>query len=330
MKKHLIVTVLITLTCALTAQAEPGKREAFAKSVPVLTGSPVEGFTIGSGATAYSSAIDGSIYKVDLRSGEGEVLVAPEDDFDVFTDCYKLGLRVDPRSNYLYVAGCFWGNAYVFDADTGEELANLAVTNFGEVINDIAITRDAVYFTNFSTPFIHRLSLSANGQMIEGEAPLPIPMQGDDNGDPLASPLTANGIVATPNGDTLIIGDSRTAQIYRVDPLTGHSDRIIVEPPLQGFIDGIVMHQDTLYILSPGNPGDPTDIDRIQVVELDKELLHGTLVGNIVDPDLDGVASGAMHGGSLYVNNARYRDFPQPDTEYALTRLNRKDVTPLQ
>ncbi len=330
MRKSLILTAMIALTGTLAAQAEPGKREAFPKRVPVLTGSPVEGFTIGSGTTAYSSSIDGSIYKVDLRSGAGEVLVAPEDNFDVLAgDCYKLGMRVDPRSNYLYVAGCFWGNAYVFDADTGEELANIQVTSFGEVINDIAITRTAVYFTNFSEPFIHRLPLSANGQMIAGEAPLPIPMQGDDNGDPLASPLTANGIVATPNGDTLIIGDSKTAQIYRLDPLTGHADRIVVEPPLEGFIDGIVMHQDTLYILTPGNPGDPADIDRIQVVSLDKELLHGTLVGNIVDSDLDGVASGAMLGGSLYVNNARYRDLPQSDTKYSLTRLNRKDVSPL-
>ncbi|RLQ22526.1 hypothetical protein DWB85_05925 [Seongchinamella sediminis] len=330
MKNHLILTAFITLASSLPALAESGKQAAFPKHVPVLTGSPVEGFTIGSGTTAYSSSIDGSIYKVDLRSGEGEVLVAPEDSFDIFSDCYKLGMRVDPRSNYLYAAGCFWGNAYVFDADSGEEIARLTVTNFGQVINDIAITRDAVYFTNFSAPFIHRLPLAANGQMIEGEAPLPIAMQGDDNGDPLASPLTANGIVATPNGDALIIGDSVTAQIYRVDPLTGHANRIVVEPPLQGFIDGIVMHEDTLYILSPGNPADPTDIDRIQVVELDRELLNGTLVGNIVDPDLDGVASGAMLGGSLYVNNARYRDFPLPTTEYSVTRLNRKDVSPLQ
>jgi len=33
-------------------------------------------------------------------------------------DCFKLGMRVDPRTNYLFVAECFHGNAYVYDADT--------------------------------------------------------------------------------------------------------------------------------------------------------------------------------------------------------------------
>jgi len=63
-------------------------------------------------------------------------------------------------------------------------------------------------------------------------------------------------------------------------------------------------------------------------VSLDKGLLTGTLLGTITDPDLDGVASGALFGGSLYVNNARYRTFPEPDTEYWVTRLSVFDVQP--
>jgi hypothetical protein len=40
------------------------------------------------------------------------------------------------------------------------------------------------------------------------------------------------------------------------------------------------------------------------------------------------VASGAMFGNSLYVNNARYYTFPEPDTEYWLTKLSIRDVQP--
>jgi hypothetical protein len=129
----------------------------------------------------------------------------------------------------------------------------------------------------------------------------------------------------------VIIGDSTTAQIYRVDPATGHTDRIVVDPPLVGFIDGIVMHQGMLYILTPAGDdpnGDFTGPDWVQVVALDKEMLTGTMVGKIIDPDMDGVASGAMFGNSLYVNNARYLTFPGPDTEYWLTKLDIKDVQP--
>jgi len=335
MYKKLLLSMAVMLSMQLTltllavhsVPAHAGEK-SFPKIVPALTGAPPEGFAIGKGSTAYNSSVDGSIYKVDLRSGKGEVLVPAEPDFDIFTQCFKLGMRVDPRSNYLFVAGCVVGNAYVFDAETGEEIANYQFAPFGNVINDLAITRDAVYFTDFTAPFLYRLPLAKNGRLPDAAAVQPIPLVGDNASDPLASPLTANGIVATPNGDTLIIGDSVTAQIYRVDPATGHSDRIVVDPQLTGFIDGIVLHQGKLYILTPADPGDPSDIDRIQVVALDKEMLNGTLIGTITDPDLDSVASGAMFGNSLYVNNARYTTFPGPDTEYWLTKLDIKDVQP--
>ena len=327
MKKEWIFATLVLAAWSLPAQIALAGDKPFAKTVPALTGAPPEGFTIGNGSTAFNSSVDGSIYKVDLRSGKGEVLVPAEPNFDIWSECYKLGLRFDPRSNYLYVAGCQVGNAMVFDADTGEQIMDYQLAPFGTVINDLAITRDAVYFTDFTAPFLYRLPLSRNGQPSGASGVLPIPLSGDSNGDPMASPLTANGIVATPNGDTLIIGDSATAQIYRVDPATGHSDRIIVDPPLVGFIDGIVMHKGLLYILTPFGDGFPGP-DWIQVVALDKEMLTGTRVGIITDPDMDGVASGAMFGNSLYVNNARYLTEPEADTEYWLTKLSIKDVQP--
>jgi hypothetical protein len=55
-------------------------------------------------------------------------------------------------------------------------------------------------------------------------------------------------------------------------------------------------------------------------------MLTESLVGTIFDSDMDGVASGAMHGGSLYVNNARYGDFPGLPTEYWVTKLNIDDI----
>jgi hypothetical protein len=62
-------------------------------------------------------------------------------------------------------------------------------------------------------------------------------------------------------------------------------------------------------------------------VELDKGNLSGTLVDTITDPALDGVASGAIFGKFLYVNNGRYTLFftepplLMPDTPYSLTKL---------
>ncbi len=325
--KLLPAAVILLALPILTASAG-GK--SFPKIVPALEGAPPEGFTIGKGHTAYNGSVDGSIYKMDLRNGQGGTLVEAEPDFDVFADCYKLGMRVDPRSNYLFVAGCINGDAYVFDADTGEEIMKYQLDDSDfTVINDIAITRNAVYFTDFGQPFIYRLPLSKNGRIPGGEdAATAIPLTGDFEVGDNDFGAFANGIVATPDGKTLIIGNSGTSKIFRVDPTTGYADEIIVDPPLFGyqegsFLDGIVLYDGVLFILSSGETAAG---DLVQVVELADDMLTGTLLGTISDPGMDGVASGAMHGDSLYVNNARWEEFPEPDTQYWITKLNIYDV----
>ena len=334
MYKPLAIGITVAATWMLPGHAATAadipvpEDKPFARIVPVLPGAPPEGFTIGKGSRAYSASIDGSIYKVDLRNGEGEVLVPAEPGFDLLAgDCYKLGLRVDPRTNYLFVAGCQVGNAYVFNAESGEELAQYQLASFGTVINDLAIAKRAVYFTDFTGPFLYQLPLSKNGDLPASDAAMSIPLIGSDATDPLGTPQTANGIVLMADNKTLVIGDSSTAQIYRVDPKTGISDRIILDTPLVGFIDGIIRDERRLYILTPGDPGDPSDVDKIQVVKLDKDMLTGKLMGIITDEDLDGVASGAILGSALYVNNARYTTFPEADTDYWLTRLKIKSTT---
>jgi len=321
----LVPAAVILLALPIFSANAGGK--AFPKIVPALDGAPPEGFTIGRGTTAYNGAIDGSIYKVNLRNGQGEILVEAEPDFDVFAgDCYKLGMRVDRRSNYLFVAGCVNGDAYVIDADTGDEIMKYQLGPDGEFAlpNDLAITKDAVYFTDSYLPLLYRLPLSKNGRLPAADAVTTITLPDEFILDPENDPCCGgNGIVATPNGKTLIVGHSNLSRLYRVDPATGIADEIIVDPPLSGFLDGIVLYDGILFILTPG---DTPPEDMVQVVVLGEDMLTGTLVGTITDPGMDGVASGAMHGDSLYVNNARYWDFPGLPTEYWITKLNIYDV----
>jgi hypothetical protein len=312
------------IALALPVQSVSAADEPFPTRVPTLDGAASEGFAIGKGHTAYNSSPDGSIYKVDLRSGQGEVLVPQgPDPFD----CRKLGMRVDDRTNYLFVAGCFYGNALVFDADNGALIMEYQLNNSGEfgVVNDLTITNDAVYFTDSFRPVLYRLPLSNNGEIpLDPGAATEIPLPPEfANLDPFC--CTGNGIVSTPNGKTLIIGHSNLARLYRLDTASGEVDQITVDIPLTGFLDGIAMQGKTLYIMTPYDfPGPPVSIDMIQVVELDKEYLSGTLVDAITDPEnLDGVASGAIFGNSLYVNNVRYTVAfpPEPDTPFWVTKL---------
>ena len=327
MNKRLILGIIALTILAVPIQTTIARDKPFPKIVDTLPGSFPEGFAIGKGHTAYNSSPLGSIYKVDLRSGQGEVLV-PVQNPDPFTACVILGMRVDPRTNYLFAAGCFNGNAFVYDADTGALIMEYQLNNSPEfgVVNDLTITKDAVYFTDSFRPVLYRLPLSKNGGLplnpgAATEIPLPDEFILDPENDPCCG---GNGIVSTPNGKTLIIGHSNLAQLYRFDTTNGDLDPIAVDGPLTGFLDGIAMRGDTLYIMTPYDfPGPPDSIDRIQVVELDKGNLSGTLVDTITDPDnLDGVASGAIFGNSLYVNNARYTTFPEPNTPFWLTKLN--------
>jgi hypothetical protein len=103
---------------------------------------------------------------------------------------------------------------------------------------------------------------------------------------------------------------------------------IEVSPPLpDGFLDGLVMHGRTLYIMNPA-------WETVQVVELDKEMITGEFVGTITDPNMSGVASGALFGKSLYVNNAHYDAFDEDGNllyfERSITKLNRHAVEPVE
>lgn len=330
MKRLLVPLVsVVIVSLALPVISVNAGEKAFPKIVPALEGAPPEGFTIGKGHTAYNGSIDGSIYKVDLRSGRGEILVEAEPGFNWEADCYKLGMRLDRRSNNLFVAGCINGDAYVIDADTGEEIMHYQLGPEGEFAlpNDLAITKKAVFFTDSYLPFLYKLPLSKNGRLPPADAITAIQLPDEFILDPATEPCCGgNGIVATPNGKTLIVGHSNLSRLYRVDPSSGAVDEIEVNPPLSGFLDGIVMRGGVLYILTPDDSGTYPPVDRIQVVELDEAMLTGTLVGTITDPDMDGVASGALHGNSLYVNNARYFDFPGPPTEYWITKLSVDDL----
>ncbi len=322
MKRILLsLTPFALLVWALPATSVSAADKPFPTRVYTLDASASEGFAIGKGSTAYNSSPDGSIYKVDLRSGQGEVLVEVQDPLD----CFKLGMRVDDRTNYLFVAGCVYGNAYVYEADTGALIMEYQLNTSGEfgIVNDLTITKDAVYFTDSFRPVLYRLPLSRDGAIpLNAGAATEIPLPDEFiNNDPFC--CTGNGIVSTPNGKTLIIGHSNLARLYRLDTASGDVDEIVVDGPLTGFLDGIAMQGDMLYIMTPYDfPGPPVSIDRIQVVELDKGYLSGALVKTITDPsNLDGVASGAIVGNSLYVNNARYVVAfpPPPDTPFWVT-----------
>jgi hypothetical protein len=114
-----------------------------------------EGIATGRGTEFFAGARQGSpvvgaVYKGDLRTGAGGVLVPPQ------PGRFALGLKLDPRSNLLFVAGGPGGGAYVYDGTDGADVAAFQFATAPTFVNDVIVTRTAAYFTDSLRPALPR------------------------------------------------------------------------------------------------------------------------------------------------------------------------------
>ena len=132
-----------------------------------------EGITLGSGSTFYVGSlgccgdeapglVGGAIYRGDLRTGEGEILVAPQ------AGQMAVGITFDPRTNYLFVAGGLSRNLLVFDAQSGGPVGSYQPGR-QHISNDLVVTPDAVFITDSFSDKYYRLPLGEGGTLPRGK-----------------------------------------------------------------------------------------------------------------------------------------------------------------
>ena len=304
-RSFLILSVFV-LALAMIAAAP---LKAFPEVIPLPNGFQPEGIAVGTGHTFYVGSIPtGAIYRGDLRTGEGDVLVPGQ------SGRAAIGLKYDERTGLLFVAGGPTGFAYVYDGATGENVAEIQLTTAPSFINDVVITRDAAYFTNSQQPILYRVPLENNGDLPATPVVEEIHLTGDYVFTPNA--FNANGIAATPNGETLIIVNSVDGVLYNVDHSTGEATRIDLGGASVPNGDGILLQGNTLYVVQ-------NRLNQIAVVELNSDFNQGTIVDTITDSDFRVPTTIARFGNSLYAVNARFGTPPTPDTEYEVVRVSR-------
>jgi sugar lactone lactonase YvrE len=302
-----IAVVVLALVFASITQA--AVRAVFPPVIPLPDGFQPEGITVGRGTTFFVGSIPtGAIYRGDLRTGEGDILVAPQE------GRMAIGLDFDSRSGYLFVSGGPTGKAFVYDSESGELVAEYQLTlPENTFINDVIVTREAAYFTNSFQPFIYKVPLGPAGELLDSPDIQAIELGGDFM---QVAGFNANGISATPNGKYLIIVNSSLGTLYRVDPETGFAVLI----PLSGladsvpFGDGILLEGRTLYVVQ-------NQLNRIAVVELSPRLTAGEIVDIITDDNFRVPTTVAGFGHYLYSVNARFGTPPTPDTEYEVVQV---------
>jgi sugar lactone lactonase YvrE len=223
----------------------------------------------------------------------------------------SVGLSFDQRSNLIFVAGGSTGAGYAYDAATGELVAQFqfsSPTTTSTFVNDVVVTSTAAFFTDSFRPFLYQIPLGPGGTLPDSSAFEEIELVGDWQQGP---GFNANGIAATPNGNSLFIVNSLDRMLYLVDPATGEASLIDLGGEELPNGDGLLLDGQTLYVVQ-------NRLNQIAVVQLDPMLTSGSVVDFITDSDFRIPTTIAEFGRSLYAVNAR---FGEPTTEYEVVKV---------
>ena len=299
-----IVPFVLVLTVLVTPSALA--QSAFPKTIPLPNGWQPEGIAIGNGTTFYVGSIPtGAIYRGDVRTGEGDVLVPGA--------AGRAATGLQFHHGLLFVSGAGTGKAFVYDADTGALIREyqLATGPAATFVNDAVVTRDAAYFTDSNRAVIYRITLSKNG--VPAAVAETIPLTGDFQ---LVGGFNLNGIDATPNGKTLVAVQSMTGKLFTIEPTTGVTAEIDLGGSTLPNGDGILLHGRTLYVVQ-------NRLNQIAVVRLSPDFTQGTVTGLITDPAFRVPTTIDRFGNALYAVNARFGTPPTPQTTYDVVRVER-------
>ncbi|MFF5056507.1 SMP-30/gluconolactonase/LRE family protein [Micromonospora sp. NPDC000663] len=309
MNRPLRTALGVVLSAALLTTAAPAPAQAHGAGRPPAVIALPDGFQPEGIATAgryayLGSRATGAIYRVDLRTGRGATIGAP-------TGTPSLGLKVDRRSR-LFVAGGTAGDARVLDSRTGEVLASYQFATAPTFVNDVVLTRDAAYFTDSNRPVLYRLPLGRGGALPPADGFTTIALTGAY--EQVGTGVNLNGIVSTPDGKALIVVQSNTGTLFRVDPATGATT--VVDVPGYTFTngDGLLLIGRTLYVVQ-------NSLDQIAVVTLNRAGTAGTVTGTITDPNFDVPTTVAPALGRLYLPNGRFSTTPTPTTPYSVVAV---------
>lgn len=294
-----LLTVALGLTVCTSAPASgrvAAPERPFPAHIDLPDGFQPEGIAIGPGATAWlGSLADGDIYRVSLRTGEGSVVVPG-------TGTPAVGLKRD-GSGRLYVAGGPSGTARVIDTGSG------AITSYalgGAFVNDVVLTRKAAWFTDSGVPRLYRLDRGEGGAPAATATPVTLTgewVQGTGFG--------ANGIATAPGGKALLVVNSETGKLYRVET-TGVATEVDTVSLKSG--DGLLRHGRLLYVVR-------NQEDTVVVLRLDRTGLDAEQVRTITSDDFDVPTTLARFGTHLYLPNARFGTSSPTTADYWITKV---------
>jgi hypothetical protein len=300
--------VLLAMAAIAVLPATAGAT-VFPETIRLPDGFQPEGIASGRGTSLYVGSIPtGAIWRGDARTGQGRVLVPGQE------GRAAIGIKVD-RRNRIFVAGGPTGKAFVYDAKTGADLASYQLTPAGTTstfVNDVVVTRTAAYFTDSLNQQLYVVPLGRHGRLPGQDRVRVLPLTGDLR---YVAGFNLNGIAAAKGGRVVVVVQSNTGLLFKVNPRTGVTRQIDLGGALLTNGDGLLLRGRTLFVVR-------NQLNLIAVVRLTRSLGSGRVVAELTDPDLDVPTTVAFTAGRLYAVNARFGTAPDPATaRYDVVRV---------
>jgi len=298
-----IPAIALLLAVGMTAGASARQ---YPETIPLPNGWQPEGIATGFGNQFFAGSRNtGGIFKGNLKTGEGDVLVPG------FGGA-ATGMKVD-RRNRLFVSGAGTGTARVYNARNGRLLREYMLTAAPTFVNDVTLTRRAAYFTDSQKQQLYVLKFRRHGRL-PSEAQT-LPLTGDLMYDMNPDTFELNGIAAV-DRKRLITVQSGTGKLFLVNARTGDTDEIDLGGDTVTNGDGVLLLGRRLYVVQNRD-------NKIAVVHLKRSFRRGEVKRFLTDDDFDVPTTIAERGRYLWAVNARFSTPPTPDTPYDVVRVSR-------
>ncbi len=322
-----LIVVLLALLAGSSVAPVTFAQETAVPATPLPGGGRVFALPPGGGfpeGVAYDEATgdfyvgsteDGTVYRGNVQTGTVEVFVPGQ------PGRVAVGLALDAGGR-LFVAGGGTGAVAVYDTVTGQlllEAANgLAPNTF---LNDVDVspTGDA-YITDSFNPLLFRLPATAIPAGVGTPAPVPttdalaVAVDFTTAGfDLVQAGFNANGIVATADGRYLLLVQTNTGALYRVDAITGETIQVdLGQGSLPGG-DGLELDGQTLWVVRGG---------QVTRVELSPDYATGTVGESFTDPSFIDPTTLARFDGCLLVVNSQFSQMQgQPQLPFTVSAV---------
>jgi sugar lactone lactonase YvrE len=281
------VIAALTVTLANPAPASAhGLPDRYVLSGP--SGAAPEGVAVHADGTIWvGSSATGRLYRGDVRHR----VLAPTNAAATVRRGTTLGVHTDGAGNVWSV-----GADTLTVHDRRGRLLSTATAEAGPVgpakLNDLVVTADAVYVTDFANPIVHRAE--RHGTHLGPLLPW-LDMRDALPGFP-AQYWFLNGIVADPDGSHLLVAGNGTEALWRVTTATRESVQVDLGGRSFG-ADGMQLRGDRLYaVVNYASP------NGVYVVHLDPTMASGTVTDEILLPGLPTTL--AVHRCRVYVVNS--------------------------